>query len=158
MTVRGQTLIEVIVVITIGMLVIVALVFATIAGLRNSEFAKNQSQATKLAQEGLERMRTLRDRDTVGSMASPYSKFSDLWPIALACPTNNCYFYFNSSNVLISGTSVNFEDILSGSFKRQFLIEDYTDGTQQKKVTSVVRWNDFSGDHESRLTTILRKI
>lgn len=155
MTVRGQTLIEVIVVITMGILVIVALVFATISSLRNSQFAKNQAQTTKLAQEGLEKVRILRDRDTVGSMASPYSKFSDLWPIALACPSS-CYFYFNSLNVLISGTSVDFENISAGNFKRQFKIENYA--VDQKKITSVVKWNDFSGDHESILTTILRKL
>ena len=30
--------------------------------------------------------------------------------------------------------------------------------TIEKTVTSVVTWTDFSGVHESRLTTILRKI
>ncbi len=161
---RGQTLIEVIVVITIGILVIGALVFATIAGLRNSQFAKNQVQATKLAQEGLERMRTLRDRDNVGSISSSLpgvDQFSDLWSVSLGCQVaiNNCYFYFNpSGSILINGTSVNFEDIQPGNFRRQIQIEDYGDGTQQKKVTSIVQWNDFSGDHESRLTTILRQL
>ena len=160
---RGQTLIEVIVIITIGILVIVALVFATIAGLRNSEFAKRQIQAIKLAQEGIERMRTLRDRDTVGSIIYPPAadQFSDLWSVSLGCQVeiNNCYFFFNpSGSILNNGTSVNFEDIQPGNFRRQIQIENYGDGTQQKKVTSIVQWNDFSGPHESRLTTILRRL
>lgn len=159
MSEKGQSLIEVIVTVTVGVLVVSALTFAIIFSLRNANFAKNQAQATKLAQEGLEKVRTLRDRDTVGSMGTPYSKFSDLWSVQLGCQIerNNCYFYFNSG-LLVSGTSVNFESIPPGNFKRQIQIEDYGDGTQQKKVTSVVEWTDFSGSHKSKLTTILRKI
>ena len=60
----GQSLIELIVVTAVAVIVVGALTFATIASLRNAAFAKNQSQATKLAQDGLERMRSLRDRDS----------------------------------------------------------------------------------------------
>lgn len=158
----GQTLIELIVVIAVSTVVVGALVFSTISSLRNSEFAKHQAQATKLAQEGIEKMRTLRDRDMMNSISyndgsHTASKFSDFWSINLVCPTN-CYFYFNASGVLIGGTAVNFETISAGNFTRQFQIEDYTDGTQQKKITSVVQWNDFSGNHQSKLITILGKL
>ncbi len=146
---KGQSLIELIIVITVGLIIIGALVFATISSLRNAQFASDQIQATKLAQEGLEKIRTLRDRNI--------ASFNDLWAVPLSCPTN-CYFYFNSSQMLLGGTSVNLETIPPGNFQRQFLIEDYVDGTKQKQVTAIVKWSDFAGPHESRLTTILRNI
>lgn len=157
---KGQTLIELIVVISVSILVVGALVFATIASLRNASFSKNQAQATKLAQAGLEKVRSLRDRDTDNSIVynagSTAFKFSELWPITLSCGIGgSCYFYFNSLNQLKNGTSTDFESI-APYFERQFFIEN--NGPEQKKVTVIVRWTDFAGPHESRLTTILRKI
>lgn len=60
---RGQSLAEVIIATTVGILVVSALTFATIFSLRNANSAKTASQATKLAQEGIERIRTGRDRN-----------------------------------------------------------------------------------------------
>jgi len=60
---KGQSLMELIVVITVIVFVVGALTFATIASLRSANFAKNQAQATKLAQEALERVRVGRDRN-----------------------------------------------------------------------------------------------
>ncbi len=154
----GQSLLEVVIAMTVGILVVTALVFATIFSLRNAQFAKTSAQATKLAQEGLERVRILRDRDgridyTRGD-GSLTSKFSDLWLLTFACPTN-CYFYFNTSEILTGYSADRFESV-PPNFQRQFQIEN--NGTDQKKVTVIVKWTDFAGPHESRLTTILRKL
>lgn len=158
---KGSTLIEVIIAATVGILVVTALTFATIFSLRNANFAKNSFQATKLAQEGVERVRTLRDRDgAVNYSGSPGAdKFSELWRIAFSCSQeSNCYFYFNASSVLTGGTSANLESV-PPNFKRQFQIEDVAGaGGNQKRVTVIVTWIDFSGSHESRLTTVLRKL
>lgn len=166
---KGQSLMELVVVIAVIIIVVSALTFATIASLRNAQFSKNQAQATKLAQEGIERIRALRDRDTAnainyikgdGSMAT---KFSDLWAVNLSCPTN-CYFYFNyaSPPVLIGATVANFENIPpppdTPQFSRKVIIEDVGNGQSQKKVTVITGWTDISGPHESKLTTILGKI
>lgn len=158
---KGQTIIEMIVVITVGILVVGALTFATFFALRNVKFSQNQNQATKLAQEGLEKVKSIRDRDQPGSVyyvtdsSSPAkTKFSELWDINFICEAN-CYFYFNSST-LTGGTSASFENV--ASFKRQFKIEDGTPANQEKKVTVTVAWSDATGDHESQLTTILRRI
>ncbi len=159
---NGQSLIEVIVASVVGILVVTALVLATIFSLRNASFAKNSAQATKLAQEGMEKVRTLRDRDgqvdyTIlpGPPATYATKFNDLWPpVSLICPTN-CYFYFNASGVLSGGTDTTLESI-PPNFQRQIVIEDA--GSNQKTVTVIVRWTDFAGKHESKLTTILRKL
>lgn len=158
---KGQSLMELVVVVAVAVIVVGALTFATIASLRNAQFAKNQIQVTKLAQEGLEKVRSLRDRDGpvdyIRADSTRTQKFSDLWGITFACPAN-CYFFFNSQGTLTGGTQTNFEKI-EPNFKRQFQIEEEgSDPVAQKKITTKVLWTDFSGDHESKLTTILRKI
>lgn len=60
---KGQTLVEVVVALGVAILVITALVAATTTAVRNAQFAKNQSLATKYAQEGMEKARTLRDQN-----------------------------------------------------------------------------------------------
>lgn len=159
MSSKGQTLIEVIVASSVGILVVLALTFAVIFSLRNANLAKNQAQATKLAQEGIERMKSLRDRDgavdyTRTDLDSTHtSTFQDLWTISFSCP-GNCYFYFNG-NTLMGGTSANSETI-APNFQRVVEIED--EAPEQKRISAVVRWSDFAGEHQSRLTTILGKL
>lgn len=169
---KGQTLIELIVVISVAAIVVGALVFAIIASLRNAQFSKNQSQATKLAQEGIEKVRSGRDRGetiggsfTIGSAAIDSWQDSDLWSqqISQNC-VPNCYFKFGSSGfqylTAASDLPSGAEDPLSdGKFKRVVILADnsITHGSQ-KTVTVIVRWTDFSGNHESRLTTILGKL
>lgn len=159
----GQSLLEVVTASAVGILVVSALTYATIFSLRNATFAKNSAQATKLAQEGIERVRTLRDRDgqvnyTISTTSST-SKFSDLWQssVSLSCEAT-CYFYFSTDStegVLIGADAW---ETVPPNFKRRFQIEDEGTNHDQKKVTVIVQWTDFAGTHESRLTTILRKI
>ena len=146
----GQTLVELIVVITVGMLIAGALVFATITTTRNAQFARNQVQATKLAQEGLEKLRSIRDRDPT---------FAGLWNIdASASCTGTCYFRFNSSgsSTLLQGTNADFED-LGGRLQRQIQMQNGAN-SNEKIMTAKVQWTDFSGTHESRISTVLRKL
>lgn len=180
---RGQTLMELIVVISVSIIIIGALVFATISSLRNAQFSKNQAQATKLAQEGIEKVRSARDR---GSLIGGTFKISNediitswqdskLWSNridgncgnTMATPPTFCYFKFNSSGDFLHLTAASdipsgAEDPLNdGKFKRVVILSDESTNNLyqvQKKVTVIVRWTDFSGPHESRLTTILRKI
>ena len=158
---NGQTLMELIVVILISVLVIGALVFATIASLRNAQFAKNQAQATKLAQEGLERVKVIRERDEVGKIVYTIppgaNQFSDLWGITLTCP-DNCYFVFDASGRLSSTVASAFEQIASSDHRRQVTLEDGSDGQFEKKVTIIVEWTDHAGDHQSRLESILSRL
>jgi type II secretory pathway pseudopilin PulG len=168
---KGQTLMELIVVMAVSVIITGALVFAIISSLRNAQFAKNQSQATKLAQEALEKVRSGRDR---GSAISPFQMGGttidswsdpDLWSqqISQNC-SPNCYFIFNSSGVLQllgAGSDIpsNAENPLNdGKFKRVVTISDDVTYQTQKTISVLVRWTDFSGNHESKLSTILRKI
>ncbi|MBI2599684.1 prepilin-type N-terminal cleavage/methylation domain-containing protein [Candidatus Daviesbacteria bacterium] len=190
----GQTLLELIVVVLISIVVIGALVFATISSLRNAQFAKNQAQATKLAQAGIELVRTGRDRDlsitnipsatvstwggTAGScLAEPTIKSDSMWcyQVYNGCGSGvsntTCYFklipnngskdgtisYLTSSTVFPpSGT----EDVYGdGKFNRVIVINDDSNTYKvQKTVTVIVRWTDFSGPHESKLTSVLRRL
>jgi Tfp pilus assembly protein PilW len=160
---RGQNLIELIIVMAVAIIVVGSLTFATISSLRNSVFSQNQSQAVKLTQEGLEKVRSIRNRNEIGSVSyikadsSLANRFSDLFTADLC--KNICYLIFNSFGVLVGTTSVGFEtNSLPEGFERQIQIQDIGDGSLEKEVTTVVRWSDYSGIHQSIQTTILRKL
>lgn len=166
---KGQTLMEVIIAATVGMLVVSALTYATIFSLRNASFAKNSTQATKLAQEGIERVKVGRDRgyaitgnfQLAGQDVTAWDD-NDLWsnPVYQNC-TPKCYFNINSSGELQyrgSGSSIPANAEVVGQFKRVVILTDDSSYQLQKTATVIVTWSDFSGAHESRLTTILRKL
>lgn len=176
----GQSLIEIVVALTVGILVVVALVFATIFSLRNASFAKNSAQATKLAQEGIERVRTGRDRNArINGLGLPSSadcpsvtSWNDvtgsIWSckIYLTCGSGgNCYFKFHTtspSDLDYLTTTPNFPAIseaIPPAFQRVIILsDDSVNSGNQKTVTAIVRWIDATGPHDSRLTTILRKL
>lgn len=58
----GQTIIEVVVAITIVALIIIALVAVVTASMSNSIFSKNKSLANKYVSQGIEAVRSIRDR------------------------------------------------------------------------------------------------
>ncbi|MEK7617290.1 MAG: hypothetical protein AAB414_04490 [Patescibacteria group bacterium] len=177
----GQTLLELILVITVIIFVVGALVFATISSLRNASFAQNQAQATKLAQEGIERVRTGRDRNqcinnlTAGGKTpmswngdNPNCTSTDsFWSTAINgnCGDNTttfCYFKVDDQGVLTNIGTGDGQTVPSGGdvsnppFKRAVIISD--DSTTSKTITVIVTWIDFSGNHSSKLTTVLRQI
>lgn len=169
---RGQSLIELVIVVAVIVIVVGGLVFATIASLRNASLAQNQAQATKLAQEGIERVRAARDRsDAIGGnlvingVLITSWRDPNLWSqqISPNCQPN-CYFKFSGSNFQYLGAAPDIpssaEDPLSdGKFKRVVILSDESSTySAQKNVTVIVRWIDFSGNHQSQLTTILRRI
>ena len=158
---KGQTLIEFIVVISVALIVLSALTFAIISVIRNAQFAQSSAQATKLAQEGLERVKVIRERDEVGKIVYTIppgaNQFSDLWGITLTCP-DNCYFVFDASGRLSSTVASAFEQIASSDHRRQVTLEDGSDGQFEKKVTIIVEWTDHAGDHQSRLESILSRL
>lgn len=193
---KGQTLMEVLVASAIGILVVTALVMATVFSLRNASFAKASAQATKLAQEGIEKVRSMRDQNDlfggnnfkfcnqqVDSWQDP-----DLWSCQIShqdcTASSNCYFRIGTvtppSSVSVPALLyiMNAADVPSGAedplgdgrFTRVVVLsEDATnvqlsDGSMvpsyqvQKIVTVIVRWKDAGGPHDSKLTTILRKL
>ncbi len=71
---NGQSLFEVVVAIGIAALVLVGAVSLSTMSVRNSTFSRNDSVATKFAQEGSEYMRQQRDTDWDGFITNYVSK------------------------------------------------------------------------------------
>ena len=180
----GQTLLELIIVMAISVIIIGALVFATVSSLRNAQFSKNQAQATKLAQEGIEIVRSGRDmnKDITGFTIGGNSvtswrgddsgcpgNSSSIWcnQISTNCGDSSAasptYCYFNVTNQGVLNYLAVSRPLPVGAesitpFKRAVILSDFDLTYQNEKtVTVVVTWQDFSGTHESRLTTLLRK-
>ena len=166
---KGQTLLELVIVISVGTIIVVSLTFTTISTLRNAQFAKNQTQATKLAQEVLEQVRTGRNRDlspiggnfTLGGF--PVTSWSDvdMWRSISATCVTNAYFTVNTAGLLAyigcSGTIPSGILPVNG-FTTSIIISDTATFSTEKTVAAVVSWRDFSGIHESKQTTVLRKL
>ncbi len=165
----GQSLLEITITIGIAALIITALVITTLVGLKNSQLAQKQSQATKLAQEGIERLRALKNNNisiTAGGTTYYWygSQGTTIWSQNIfsggAC--QYCYWKFNSTcqtdlnNCLVASSAADktsLESIGSGFF-RQIKIED-ENTIDQKKITSTVSWTDSAGAHKSQLVTYL---
>ncbi len=79
---KGQSIIEVIVALSLVAIVVLALVRVTISSIQNSSFAKDQQIATQYAQEGIENARKLKEENEVefwsknGSEEETINKFT----------------------------------------------------------------------------------
>lgn len=60
---KGQTLIEAVVALMTILIIITAIAIVIVNGLYNSQFVKNQNEANKLAQEGIEIVRNIQKND-----------------------------------------------------------------------------------------------
>lgn len=165
---RGQSLIEVLVVLAITTLVVLALVITVLTGLKNSQFAQSQTKATKLAQEAMEKVKAIRDRNEIGKFSFSYTggtvdEFNDVWDLTLTdhCPETGgyspCYFRLDPPNLVLDKQGINgYKELIGDGFYRQIVFEDTTiDFDKEKKVTVKIFWTDSSGEHESNLQTIL---
>lgn len=67
----GQTLIEVLAAVAIGVVVTVALVSLSSQALRTANFSKNSARATALADQGMEEIKHLRDTNALNTIDDP---------------------------------------------------------------------------------------
>lgn len=153
---HGETLLELTMAAGLAVLVIAALTITTIIGLRNSQLSQNQTQATKLAQEGLEKVRSLRSRNqTVCLVSNSPQNWDDLY----ASDFVKTEFKFGGSGCPEPATSlaVSSAPDLSPTndlpFTRRIYLEKSS--SNQITVTSLVSWTDYSGPHQTQLITIL---
>lgn len=160
-SIKGQTLIEVLVALSIGILVIGALSIGMIVSIRNSQFSQSQLQATRYAQEGIDLVRNIRDRNGAVTSTNPVlAKFTDLWGYNFG-PSSGLGFigFFKLNQTIPSLTrfdnSTSASETLGGNFSRYIIIEDTSSYTTQKLITSKVSWTDSSGYHESNLQTLI---
>jgi Tfp pilus assembly protein PilV len=165
---KGQSLIELVIGIGLITVVVGALAIVTVYSLQNTQFSKNQAQATKIAQENLEKVRTIKSANygvcTQGQLTTDCSSWDDIWATVFgkvsASTCNGCTF--NLGTCTVASVSRPFclnysatRATLSNGFTSQILLEDEADS--QKKITSRVYWNDASGEHSSDLVTIFSR-
>ncbi|MEX0587547.1 MAG: hypothetical protein WD159_02250 [Patescibacteria group bacterium] len=127
----GQSLVEAIVAVGITVLVITGLVVLAVGAVRSATLSRNRSLAVQYAQEGMEALRSVRDRD-----------FSEL-------PTSGTsrVVWTGADWGVLAGTET------IGNFTRCFTSEQVSAG--KLKIALIVAWNDSAGDHTVDLTTYL---
>ncbi len=136
---NGQSLIETIIALGIAVFIIVALTQSVIMSVKNTQFAKNQTLATRYGQEAIEKIRNV--RDLLG------------WPTFY----NN---YNGTTKCINSGEYTNWSDSvpceinIGDIFIRQATFEGDTD---QLTITVTTSWTDTTGDHNSEQVTILTR-
>lgn len=163
---KGQSLLEITIAIGVAVLVISALTITTLIGLRNSQFSQNQILATKYAQEGLEKVKSMRLRNEIvctnGGLTQRTwiaSDPSNMWGLAIDATTPTTFYIDPSASPTCklsdSPGLISSEDPITGTiFTRRILISDYS-GSTQKKFVSKVAWTDSTGTHKSEISTIL---
>jgi type II secretory pathway pseudopilin PulG len=180
---KGQSLLEITISIGIAAIIITALTVITITGLRNTQFAQNQSQATKYAQDWIEQVRTIRDRDGwIMISSNPTAWSGSGWNncgevagcsftigsyVSGSPSTCNATLPTSISTPCLFSTSVP-QTITGTIFSRKITIRDCNAKPpppaedpdpkctgKQRKVTVEVSWVDASGTHKSQLSTIL---
>lgn len=146
-TKNGQSLLEVLVALAVALLVILALVRATIVAIRNADFAKKQAQASSYAQEGMENIRAYRDASWTifwGAADGNNHGFSGATPSSGACPS--------PTNPNISGTPFT----RCSKLEKVDLDPDIA-GVDSVKATVTVFWIDSSGTHQSQQISYFSK-
>jgi type II secretory pathway pseudopilin PulG len=168
---NGQSLLELVVLIGVIIVVVTGMVTTIMFGLKNSQLSQNQLQATKLAQEGLELMRTARQRNCpvtaviAGSTHiyhwRPQTTQQSIWnaPGGESAAWPNLFFRINLSTPCGVTSSTAAESFNSGLFARKINLTDLSPGMpNQIRVSSTVEWVDSTGPHSSVLSTILANI
>lgn len=180
----GQSLIEVLITLVVLMLMVVAFIAVVTNSLKNSQFAQKQVQATKYAQEAMDKVKTIRDlnnssmvsfQDPSGSSISScqactsvvkcsFLTLFDCNLTGLNSPCTKpllqssmpgCYFKLATGGQLVEPVTDPMSEDLGDGLSRTIFIQDGADYGTAKTVTVKVSWTDSSGSHESNLQTIL---
>lgn len=158
----GQSLLELTIAIGVAVLVISALTFTTIIGIRNSQYAQNQLNASKLAQEGLEHIRSMRERIVpICYNGTPFNwNESSFWSLDPNVGEPRPFYIGNEGplcQLTDNAALAPSESTINGIFSRKIFIERIS-GDQTKKFTTRVSWTDYSGLHQSELVTYFADI
>ncbi len=142
----GQSLIEVVVSLGVAVVLAVSLIATSLVTQKTARVAKNNNQATKLAQESMEKIRVFRDRQGFNSLGAN---------TCLILDSRNV----NPANWVLNGSCVNREIISNNNtnFERKIKIEDMPGNTNTKLVTVTVSWNEPGGAQTVKNQTFLSK-
>ncbi len=135
----GQSLVEVVVAVSISALIIVALLIGAIIGVRNVQFSRNQSRAMELNREASEWLRTEKKLS-----------WSQLWGRGSGDGATYCF----SDLEFIVG-SCGSGDLIDSKFTRQGVLEQSED--DKLEITITTSWQDPMGEHNETITTYLTK-
>lgn len=136
----GQSLIELLVALTLAMIVIVAVVGLATVSIKTSYFAKRETKAKRYAEEAMEWLREEKKKswfnfsNRAGTNGETYCLPDLSWPISS------------------SGCSL---ATLEGIYKRDVTLEKSTDG--KVNATVVVSWTDSAGTHETKLVSVFTR-
>jgi Tfp pilus assembly protein PilV len=139
---RGQTILEVVTAVALISISVAALVGLAVAAVRSSTSASSRSKASSYAEEGLEAVRSIRDRGFL---------------VLDDCLTNICA----SGTCGLAWTGTEWEchdgaDTLDGFYTRGFTLTDVPGAGVSKLYVQVdVSWNDPSGSHTVSLDAFL---
>lgn len=164
LTSRGQSLLELVVGLSLIAAVITALAITTTYSLRNTQFSKNQALATKLAQENMEKVRTIKIANygvcLKNEELNNCSSWENIWNfnfgtgIKFVVIENACSVD-GSVKPLCLKYSASVADLNNG-FTGEVIMADEASG--QKRVTAKVYWTDTTGQHSSDLVTVFSKL
>lgn len=165
----GQSLFELVIALGVAVLIIAGLTVTTLVGLRNSQYSQNQIQASKIAQEGIEKIRAAREKDQAICQSPQILKWNTqdnngIWSTVFN-PGASTIFYFSTDSLSpdcfitsnAAAPNVAAEKALQGKFSRIVYIYDNGSGNS-KDFTVKVQWADYSGIHEANLRTTLANI
>jgi len=115
MNMKGQTLLEVLIALSVAVIIISAVASVSISSLNNAQYARDHDQAAKYAQEGIEMVRKIRNNDYAGfkTYSGLYCLGSDgnLGNSASSCNDINIDNKFIRSVRVVQGTCENNPDV-----------------------------------------------
>lgn len=173
---KGESLVEITIAIGVILLVLGALTITILVGLKNSQFAQNSLQATKLAQAGMENIKLFRNRNipicvTEGPPPIDNYYWDDrdlvnqpvLWDESGWNGEVKFFFQANEDDECGLSDSASYEQaegLIESKFKRLVNItyvpdDDLDVYTNKIKFEVEVSWEDSGGEHKSELVTIL---
>lgn len=138
---NGQSLLEVLIALSVIILVVTALVRVVTISIRSSDYARNASTATAYATEAMEKIRSFRDQKTWDEFKSPtftdHAKFFGQDTSVADYGSKNC-----------SGTTSDFANysalLLDGIFVRcSELVYGGTAPNDYVKATVIVSWLEY---------------
>ncbi|OGY25440.1 MAG: hypothetical protein A2864_01410 [Candidatus Woykebacteria bacterium RIFCSPHIGHO2_01_FULL_39_12] len=181
----GQTLLEVVVTIGISSIIILSIVALGITVQRNATFARTSTQASKLAEEGVELVRSIRDQEgsVTGCGGPGCAVWTDLYNIKFGTGQTFALNPASPPTLVLSAVPESINLTGFTGFSRIVRIRDcvdpsnpanintatcdfrslIADGGKQdyqewKEVTVTVSWTDSRGLHEAKQITVLRSV
>ena len=177
---KGQTLIEMIIAIAIGTLVISSILALATRSNRNSNLARASSQASKLAEEGLEIIKNIKFQgiEVIFPNPAPITVVNWVGFYITQDLIGDQFYHLHEPNAgpdcssteswcFHIGTAVPETIDLDGQiFERVVIINDdlgngcndvIIDPHEIKQFSVVVTWTDPVGEHEQRVVTCIRR-